>query len=107
MRTILAFDNDGVLRDESMSYQRAISQTVFDFSKSYPSKEELTESMKESNDDWQRTHNLLNKKGINVDFNEVKEHFQDLYLGEQRNFTGYIRDEPWLIDNNLLYKLSK
>ncbi|MBS3167285.1 HAD hydrolase-like protein [Candidatus Woesearchaeota archaeon] len=107
MRTILVFDNDGVLRDESKSYQKAISQTVFDFSDNYPSEEELIDSMKESNDDWQRTYNILNQRGINIKFDEVKEHFQDLYLGKKRDFTGYINDEPWLIENILLYKLSK
>jgi phosphoglycolate phosphatase-like HAD superfamily hydrolase len=105
---LIAFDNDGVLRDESVSYQRCIRETVAFFSKGKEASEtEMIESMKESNDDWGRTFSILKNRGIDVDFSEVKEHFQDLYLGKKRDFTGYINHEPWLIDNTLLEELSK
>ena len=108
MRTLFAFDNDGVLRDESSSYQRCIVETVAFLDKGIPaSDKELVESIKQSNNDWERAHKILKQRGINVDFEIVKEHFQDLYLGKERNFTGYINDEPWLADNNLLAKLAK
>lgn len=108
MRTLFAFDNDGVLRDESSSYQRCIVETVTFLDKGIPaSNEELVESMKQSNNDWERAHKILKQRGISVDFETVKEHFKDLYLGKERNFTGYINDEPWLADNNLLAKLAK
>lgn len=107
-KILLAFDNDGVLRDESVSYTRCIIETVAFFSKGKAATEtELSESMKESNDDWERTFNILKSRGINLDFHKVKDHFQDLYLGNKRDFTGYINNEPWLIDNNLLNELSK
>jgi len=107
-KILLAFDNDGVLRDESVSYSRCIRETVgfFDDGKE-ASEEEMIESMKESNDDWERTFNILIKRGVDIDFNTVKAHFQDLYLGKERDFTGYINDEPWLADNKLLKELSK
>lgn len=108
MKTLLAFDNDGVLRDESVSYQRCIVETVAFFNQNIPATEqELAESMKQSNDDWERTHKILQQRGVIVDFETVKERFQDLYLGEQRDFKGYINDEPWLADNNLLAELAK
>jgi len=107
-RTIIAFDNDGVLRDESVSYSRCIRETVafFDSGKEATEKE-MIESMKESNDDWERTFNILVTRGIKIGFSSVKEHFQDLYLGEKRDFTGYINDEIWLADNKLLRELSQ
>ena len=107
MTILLAFDNDGVLRDESASYQRCVLETVSFFSDDIPATaEELKDSIKQSNDDWERTHKILQQRGIAVDFDKVKEHFQDLYLGKERDFTGYINDEPWLADNTLLEKLA-
>jgi phosphoglycolate phosphatase-like HAD superfamily hydrolase len=108
MKNLLVFDNDGVLRDESVSYQRCVRETVEFFGNGIPaSEEELIESLKKSNDDWDRTHKILEKRGVNISFSDVKEHFQDLYLGKKRDFTGYINNEPWLADNLLLEKLSK
>lgn len=108
MATLLVFDNDGVLRDESASYQRCVVETVAFFDKGIPATEqELIESMKQSNNDWERTHKILRQRKINIDFNRVKGHFQDLYLGKDRDFTGYINDEPWLADNSLLGRLAK
>lgn len=108
MTILLAFDNDGVLRDESASYQRCVEETVAFFDSKVPATEkELTDSLKQSNDDWNRTHKILQQRGIKVDFEAVKEHFQDLYLGKGRDFTGYINDEPWLADNALLAKLAE
>jgi HAD superfamily phosphatase len=107
-KTILAFDNDGVLRDESVSYLRCIRETVAHFSKgNSATEEEMISSMKESNDDWERTFTILKQRGIEIDFQTVKDHFQNLYLGNKRDFTGYINDEPWLADNNLLKRLSE
>jgi hypothetical protein len=42
-----------------------------------------------------------------VGFQRVKKHFQDLYLGRKRDFSGYINDEPWLADNGLLAQLAE
>ncbi len=108
MTTLLAFDNDGVLRDESVSYLRCVAETVAYFSGGKPATEaELTESLKQSNDDWDRTYKILQSRGYFVDFDTVKNHFQDLYLGAQRDFTGYINNEPWLADNSQLRRLSE
>src|SRR3989344_8336995 len=87
MTTLLAFDNDGVLRDESVSYQRCVVETVAFFDYGKPATEaELTASLKQSNDDWDRTYRILQRRGIGVDFQTVKEHFQDLYLGKSEIF---------------------
>lgn len=108
MKILFAFDNDGVLRDESVSYQRCVVETVSFFDKGVlASEQELIESMKQSNNDWERTYNILKQRRISIDFERVKNHFQDLYLGKKRDFTGYINDEPWLADNALLGKLAR
>ncbi|MBS3079257.1 HAD hydrolase-like protein [Candidatus Pacearchaeota archaeon] len=108
MVNLIAFDCDGVLRDESESYTRCIAETVAFFDNNiFATTEELNESIKESNDDWERTHRILQQRGVFVDFGIVKEHFQDLYLGKKINFSGYINNEPWLVDNNLLGQLIK
>ncbi len=108
MKVLLAFDNDGVLRDESGSYQRCVTETVSFFSNGRPAtSKELRESMMRSNNDWERTYGILGQRGILVGFERVKRHFQDLYLGKERDFSGYINDEPWLADNGLLAKLAE
>lgn len=108
MSTLLAFDNDGVLRDESGSYLRCVAETVTFFSRGVkPTDEELTESLIQSNNDWERTYSILQNREINVDFEAVKIYFQDLYLGEEGNYTGYINDEPWLANNDLLKTLAE
>lgn len=105
---LLVFDNDGVLRDESVSYSRCIRETIAFFDNNIEATEsEMKESMKQSNNDWERTYNILKNRSVSISFDEVKEHFQNLYLGKKRDFTGYINNEPWLADNSLLEKLSK
>lgn len=108
MKVLLAFDNDGVLRDETGSYERCVKETVsfFDNGRAATPKE-LRQSMIQSNNDWERTHGILRERGVRVGFERVKEHFQDLYLGRERDFSGYINDEPWLADNRLLAELAE
>jgi len=117
MAILLAFDNDGVLRDESVSYERAIRDTVASFdSGTAATDKEITDSRAASNDDWERTFEILRQRGVYTA--EQKEEtlkgvimprFQELYLGEliDGRFTGYINDEPWLADNALLSQLSQ
>jgi phosphoglycolate phosphatase-like HAD superfamily hydrolase len=104
---LLAFDNDGVLRDESGSYQRCVKETVSFFSGTPPTEKEFIESLMRSNNDWERTHEILKIRGALVSFNRVKRHFQELYLGKGMDFSGYIKHEPWLANNNLLARLAE
>lgn len=108
MNSVAIFDFDGVCRDESESYERCIRETVayFDREKKEATEIELIESMKKCNDDWTRTHTILTERSVEKPFDKVKEHFQNLYLGKKRNFTGYINNEPWLANNNQLKELS-
>ncbi|MBN1156221.1 HAD hydrolase-like protein [Candidatus Woesearchaeota archaeon] len=107
MKTLVAFDFDGVLRDES-PYRSCMAETVAFFDKGKPATpEELIESMTVTNDDWVGTHTILKQRGIIVDFETVTRYLQDLYLGRDRDFTGRINNEPWLADNDVLAKLSE
>jgi HAD superfamily phosphatase len=107
MANLFVFDCDGVLRDESQSYLRCVTETVAHFSGGNPpTQSELTITLEESNDDWERTHRILQRRGRVVPFETVKGHFQDLYLGKARDFSGYINNEQWLAYNSLLGILS-
>jgi phosphoglycolate phosphatase-like HAD superfamily hydrolase len=114
MTQLFIFDNDGVLRDESVSYERCVIETVafFDQGKTANAKE-VVESRMATNDDWERTLLILRQRGLFQDAGNVLEDkiipkFQELYLGNLVNgqFTGYINNEPWLADNSLLAKLK-
>jgi phosphoglycolate phosphatase-like HAD superfamily hydrolase len=107
MSTILIYDCDGVLRNEDLSYQRCKAETVgiFDGGRN-ATKEEISKSKIGIPDDWLGTLWILEQRGIKVNFKKVKKHFQDLYLGKDRKFSGYINDEVWLANNELLKKLA-
>ena len=65
MTTLLAFDNDGVLRDESVSCERCIVETVDYFDLGNPATgEELDWSRQKSNNDWDRTYDILVARGV-------------------------------------------
>ena len=108
MKLAIGFDNDGFIRNEKPSYGRCSNETVAFYDNGrLPSQKEIDHSIEITNNDWVRTHNILKDRGIIIPFEDVKEHFQDLYLGKKRDFTGYIVDEPYLADNTLLGLLSE
>lgn len=128
MRNLKAFDCDGVLIDESGSYEKAVRDTVALFDNKKPATDcELRDSRAESNNDYERVFDILKRRGffneehkkmiasdINMQRRTFIEHkiiplFQGLYLGKKVNnrYTGYIDDEPWLADNELLKELSR
>ncbi|MFC1728083.1 HAD family hydrolase [Nanoarchaeota archaeon] len=109
MKPIAGFDFDGVCRDESRSYQRCKRETVthFDPSRRSPTSQEMAGSMAHSNNDWVGTQWILEGRGVYRDLDTITEHFQDLYLGKERDFSGYIQNEPWLVDIKLLAELAK
>ncbi len=113
MSIVLIYDCDGVLRDERPSYLRCIAETVgfFDGGRE-ATREEISWSNGVSVNDWIGTQLILEQRGKGVDLKKIKEHFQDLYLGKDRNlrkdgkFSGYINDELWLADKELLKRLK-
>ncbi len=108
MVRLVAFDCDNVLKGENESYQRCVIETIEHFINGESiTKNELIASLKTSNDDWLRVQDILKQHGVNVDYGVIREHFQDLYLGVNRDFSGYVNNEPWLVDNSLLRKMAR
>ena len=109
---LLAFDNDGCLRDETPSYQRCKAETVgyFDPKGRRATPEEIGESIINSNDDWEGSQWILKQRGTDVPLEKITEHFQKLYWGRQGypkcDSDGYINDEIWLANNDLLKEMS-
>ncbi len=102
----LLFDMDGVLVDVSRSYRRAIIDTASDFL-GRPVEPAAVQRYKDRggyNDDWELTYALIRDLGGDTTMDDVVNAFQARYVG--RDFTGYICDEPPLIDGATLRLLS-
>jgi len=104
---ILVFDMDGVLVDVTASYRAAIAQTVEHFTGIAVDNAEIQELKNQGgfNDDWRLSHHLVTSKGKDVDFDEVKAHFQRVFLGDGGN--GLILRERWVARPGVLEKLGE
>lgn len=102
---ILVFDMDGVLVDVTESYREAIAQTVEHFTGTRISNDEIQQYKNDGgwNDDWQLSHHIVNKAGVSATFEEVKGHFQSIFLGEN----GLIMREKWVAHPGTLEKLNQ
>lgn len=104
----ILFDMDGVLVDESKSYRAAIKSTAEHFAKRQITTQEV-EAVKMTsgfNNDWEATKEVLKRAGIEIEMDKVIEKFQEYYLGKG-DAKGFIENEEWLIENELLEKLSE
>lgn len=101
----LIFDMDGVLVDVSQSYRLAIKETAGFFSKKEITFERIQEIKNKGghNNDWDLTEGILLSMGLKINKNLIISKFQELYLG--RHFDGYIKNERWLLDREILRKL--
>jgi HAD superfamily phosphatase len=104
-KPILVFDMDGVLVDVTESYRETIAQTVEHFTGVKPANERIQEVKNQGgfNDDWKLTHHLIGAGGRDVPFEQVKAHFQNLFLGEG----GLILREQWVAKPGTLEELSR
>jgi HAD superfamily phosphatase len=117
---IIVFDIDGVIRDVSKSYRRAIADTVEYFTaQAYrPSMEDLDLLKSEGiwNNDWKVSQELTyryfeaqgqNRETINLNYEDLVTFFQTRYRGtDPVNFNGYIQTEPLLVQKNYFEILS-
>jgi HAD superfamily phosphatase len=98
---IVIFDIDGVIRDVSQSYRRAIADTVEHYTQGEyrPTNGDIDSLKAEAiwNNDWKASRELIRRwdDEIPIDFKELVAFFQRKYRGN--NFDGYINDEPLLI----------
>lgn len=121
LRAIVVFDIDGVIRDVSNSYRRAIADTVEKFTDGAwrPTMEDLDNLKSEGiwNNDWEASEELTyrywesqgrSRSEVNLNYNSIVDFFQRQYRGEDPEcFNGYIAAEPLLVSAKYLQQLSQ
>jgi HAD superfamily phosphatase len=127
---IVVFDIDGVVRDVTGSYRRAIADTVEQFTnQAYrPSQADIDALKSEGiwNNDWEASQELIYRyfesigqqrvsttpdpqvrSLIQIDYNNLVDFFQSRYRGtNSQEWNGYICDEPLLLQLSYLEQLS-
>ncbi|MBD2138260.1 TIGR01548 family HAD-type hydrolase [Anabaena sp. FACHB-1237] len=120
-KTAIIFDIDGVIRDVSKSYRRAIADTVEYFTKENyrPTSIDIDHLKAEGiwNNDWEASQELIyryfstqgkNRTEIEISYEEIVHYFQSRYRGtDQENWNGYICDEPLLVTANYFQELTQ
>jgi HAD superfamily phosphatase len=106
-RPILVFDMDGVLADVTESYRETIARTVAHFTGVEIAPERIQDYKNRGgfNDDWKLTDHIIASAGLNVPFEKVVEHFQNLFLGNGAD--GLILRERWVARPGMLEKLNQ
>jgi HAD superfamily hydrolase (TIGR01548 family) len=104
---VIVFDMDGVLVEVTASYREAIRETVRHFTGELVS-HDLIQDFKNAggwNNDWLLSHRLIADRGKTVEYADVVDYFNRVFLGE--NGDGLIRYENWMPANGLLEGLQK
>ncbi len=117
---IVIFDIDGVIRDVSGSYRRAIADTVEHFThqayRPTPTDIDTLKSEGIWNNDWEASQELIyrffesqgiTRTTINLDYDKIVHFFQQRYRGDNPNIcNGYICHEPLLVKPEYLQSLT-
>ncbi|MEH1926870.1 TIGR01548 family HAD-type hydrolase [Nostoc sp.] len=120
-KAIVVFDIDGVVRDVSGSYRRAIADTVEYFTtQAYrPTPLDIDQLKSEGvwNNDWEASQELIyryfatkghTREQLQLDYDAIVAFFQSRYRGpDPNNFTGYICNEPLLLQPSYLEQLTQ
>jgi HAD superfamily phosphatase len=123
-RAIAVFDIDGVLRDVGNSYRRALADTVEEFTGGgyRPSSNDIDQLKGEGrwNNDWEGSQELVyryfeaqgqGREAIALDYDQIVEFFQRRYRGpnlaDPDQWTGYITQEPLLVDAEYFSGLTR
>ena len=104
---VLVFDMDGVLVEVTESYREAIRETVKHFTGELVS-HDLIQDFKNAggwNNDWLLSQRLIADLGKNVDYGQVVDYFNKVFLGH--NGDGLIQREKWLPNPGLLQRLRE
>lgn len=121
---IVVFDIDGVLRDVSGSYRRALADTVEQFTQGAyrPTPEEIDQLKREGrwNNDWEASQELVlryfegqgqPRQAVRLDYGTLVHFFQQRYRGpdpsDPDHWTGYIADEPILAPQPYFERLTQ
>ena len=104
---VLVFDMDGVLVEVSESYREAIRETVRHFTGQQVSHDEIQDFKNAGgwNNDWLLSQRLIEDRGRAVDYADVVDYFNQIFLGE--NDDGLIRREQWMPRPGLLERLGE
>ena len=119
-QAIVVFDIDGVVRDVSNSYRRAIADTVEHFTQGAyrPSPTDIDALKSEGiwNNDWEASQELiyrhferqnLLRSEQPLDYQDIVAFFQARYRGSDPvNWDGYITQEPLLMQASYLASLT-
>jgi HAD superfamily phosphatase len=123
MKSILIFDIDGVIRDVSGSYRRALADTVEYFTENNyrPSMDDIDNLKAEGiwNNDWEGSQELIYRyfksidkspDDVNYTYEEIVNFFQSRYRGSQPDkpatWEGYITTEPLLVTQKYFTTLT-
>ncbi|MEO1388902.1 MAG: TIGR01548 family HAD-type hydrolase [Cyanobacteria bacterium J06634_6] len=119
---IAVFDIDGVLRDVGGSYRRAIADTVEHYTAGQyrPTIEDIDQLKSEGiwNNDWKASevmiHRYFENKGEakpEATYEKITDYFQKQYRGpdteDPDQWTGYIANEPLLVNKEYLQTLAQ
>ena len=116
---IAVFDIDGVVRDVSGSYRRALADTVERFTNGAyrPSSEDMDALKSEGiwNNDWEASQELIRRyfqaqgqNQLTCTYEEIVTFFQSRYRGPNPNhLTGYICQEPLLMSTAYIEQLTQ
>lgn len=121
---VLVFDIDGVIRDVSNSYRRALADTVERFTQGAyrPSQAEIDALKTEGcwNNDWEASQEFIYRyfeaqgqprSQLSLNYDAIVTFFQQRYRGpnpdDPDSWTGYICQEPLLLQSSYLQALTK
>jgi HAD superfamily hydrolase (TIGR01548 family) len=104
---VIVFDMDGVLVEVMQSYRETIRETVRYFTGEPASHDEIQDYKNAGgwNNDWPLSHRLIANRGVTVDYKDVVDRFNKIFLGE--NGDGLILKEQWMPDPGLLEGLAE
>ena len=109
-KDMLVFDLDGVVFDVSNSYRLAIKKTFEYFCEGKLKDSEIQQAKELGglNCDWDLTQYLLRKYGVNVEYEKIKEIFQQIFFNPQNEDSkGLIDNEKLLLKPEIFERLSK
>lgn len=115
-RAVALFDIDGVIRDVSASYRRAIIETVHHFQGKRPDPSAIDDLKGEGrwNNDWEASLELLRRAGLHAlpAFSDLVAVFEGFYFGgdpaaDPSQWRGFIGDEPLLVEAGFFSALSR
>jgi HAD superfamily hydrolase (TIGR01548 family) len=104
---VLVFDMDGVLVEVGESYREAIRETVRHFTGELVSHDLIQDFKNQGgwNNDWLLSHRFILDRGVKVDYVDVVDYFNRIFLGE--NGDGLIQRERWMPSTDLFARLSQ